>query len=608
MTKKKLIPAAGYLRKSRKGNNPDGTEVQEKSISQQKQEIKELAKREGFKVFKWYADPGVSGWKRGTKRPDFTKMLDEASRDRNFEAVLVDNVDRFSRAQVDEVQEDARHLRKAGVRWIVSAAQGRYDLGRNGNDIGEILRFTIAVWSAHEYSRQLGRRIALARRNRAAKGKRSGGIAPFGYENDGKGGLVFGPPGEVDTVRWIFDQFAKQSKSMNWIASQLNQKGITTKNGKKWYVQRIKEVLMRRVYAGDFIYNQKKSGEFFIVDKNQQVVAAPEGKRETWKHTDEGIFHTKDTHDPIVDRETFEIAQRRFESFKIRGSRKPREGGFALTGVLLCSHCGKPLYGCSPSERQREYRCPTNAKTGAGSCGYYVIKEQAVLDIVVEMMGKHFDKLNVTPLTSPTLDGTANVDQVKIEIEHTERKIDNAANVLIDEGHDKRTRELVNKKLEALYVELDDLNGELEELMVSGDSERDGEILLNWWNDFREEAVAVPITSSGSLKHAKAIARKTVKDTGHRTNPLTRTKQGWALKITQRAMNEALVSIGCEVKVTWDRVTKKCKNGSTVPRNVVTELNMKLGENVPSFCTVPVAEEYNGSRDAGRCGIHTDRD
>lgn len=605
----KLIPAAGYLRKSRKGENKDGSEVQEKSIPQQKKEITKLAEREGFRIVRWYADPGVSGWKRGAKRPDFHKMLTDADEHGDFQAVLCDNVDRFSRAEVDAVQEDARQLRMAGVRWIVSAAQGRYDLGCSGNDIGEILRFAVAVWSAHEFSRQLGRRIALARRNRAADGKRSGGIAPYGYANDGNGGLILGPANEVDAVRWMFDQFARQHRSMNWIASQLNEKGITTKNGKRWYVQRVKELLLRRVYAGDFTYNEKKSGEFFIIDKDHQVVPVPQGKRQPWKVTDEGVFYRQNTHEPIVDRDLFDAAQKRMQSFKLRGNRKPREGGFALTGILVCSHCGKPLYGCTPRPGQpREYRCPSNAKTGAGSCGYFAIREETVLDVVVQMMAKEFEKLKVDGPKPPTEDGTANVDHVKRDIEHTERKIDNATNLLIEDGHDERIKQSINQKLAGLYTELDDLRTELAELLANGDSDRDREILLGWWDDFRKDAVSIPIEGAAALARAKAIARKTIAKSDLRTSPLRKTKDGWTLKITQRAFNEALVSVGCEVRVTWERTVKKCRNGSTVPRNVVRELALKLGENMPSFCNAPVEAECNCSYVVGRCGIRMGKD
>ena len=69
--------------------------------------------------------------------------------------------------------------------------------------------------ACHEFSTRLSRRIANARLDAAKQGKRSGGQAPYGLANDGKGGLKLGNPKEVRWVRWIFDQFVKYFRSMN---------------------------------------------------------------------------------------------------------------------------------------------------------------------------------------------------------------------------------------------------------------------------------------------------------------------------------------------------------------------------------------------------------
>ena len=114
-----LIRAIAYCRKSTKGEQVDRhgrkKERQEKSIEQQRTEIKKLA-RDKYEIVAWRdQDKGVSGWKRGLRRPDFNKMLNEVS-ELKVEAILCDNLDRFSRASYDEVQEDVATLRRAGVR------------------------------------------------------------------------------------------------------------------------------------------------------------------------------------------------------------------------------------------------------------------------------------------------------------------------------------------------------------------------------------------------------------------------------------------------------------------------------------------------------------
>src|SRR5262245_14271116 len=114
----KLIPAVGYLRKSTKGERIDRhgnkRQRQEKSIDQQRNAILKLAKAGRYQIVRWYCDEGVSGWKRGARRPDFYRMLEDAKRG-DFKAVLTDDIDRFSRAKLSEVRADMLALVGSGV-------------------------------------------------------------------------------------------------------------------------------------------------------------------------------------------------------------------------------------------------------------------------------------------------------------------------------------------------------------------------------------------------------------------------------------------------------------------------------------------------------------
>ena len=109
---KKLVPAVAYLRKSTKGTRPDGSERQEKSISQQRTEIINLAKGR-YEIVRWLADEGVSGWKRNGKRPQFDQLLRDARERGDFTAILCDDLDRFSRAEVMEVVADLMRWRRS---------------------------------------------------------------------------------------------------------------------------------------------------------------------------------------------------------------------------------------------------------------------------------------------------------------------------------------------------------------------------------------------------------------------------------------------------------------------------------------------------------------
>ena len=256
MARKPLIPAVAYLRKSTKGKKSDGKERQEKSIPGQRGEIEKYAKANGFKIVREYVDEGISGWKRGDDRPQFKRMIREAEDRGDVQAVLCDDLDRFSRAEVMEVFSDLTSLAAAGVRKLACVNQGEYQLG--DNDIGRILKLLVDVHGSNEFSRKLGRRLSISRCNAAKKGKRSGGKSPFGYKNDGAGSLILDQD-ESPIVVKMFEDFLSGARSLRSIASDLNEQGLPSPRGLKWSGAAVRFMLTNRAYRGDFVYNLKKS-------------------------------------------------------------------------------------------------------------------------------------------------------------------------------------------------------------------------------------------------------------------------------------------------------------------------------------------------------------
>jgi DNA invertase Pin-like site-specific DNA recombinase len=322
-----LIPAVAYVRKSTKGERADGSQKQEKSLAQQRTEITKLATGR-FKILTWFEDEGISGWKRGAQRPDFQRMLDGV-KDLGAEAIICDNIDRFSRATNDDVQEDVGALRKAGVGRIVTANGGDFDLnaGRR-NDLSGIIMFAAAVWAAHDFSRNLGRRSALARRNTINEGKRPGGRIPYAWTADGKHSLKHGAPERVKVVGWIFDQFANKGQSLNWIADQLNHiKTIPAPMGKEWYVRTLKCLLANPVYVGEQVYGLKRNGQFYTTDDKGEVV-----ELETANGTPGKVWRRTKAYQAMVSAATFTKAQRRLVANATGRTRRKRL--HALSGLL----------------------------------------------------------------------------------------------------------------------------------------------------------------------------------------------------------------------------------------------------------------------------------
>ncbi len=88
MISKALMPAVIYVRMS--------SGKQEASPEQQREEIRKLAKRMGFEMIREYLDEAISGAETH-KRPDFVRMIDDAQKIGDFEAILCWDQDRFGR-------------------------------------------------------------------------------------------------------------------------------------------------------------------------------------------------------------------------------------------------------------------------------------------------------------------------------------------------------------------------------------------------------------------------------------------------------------------------------------------------------------------------------
>jgi DNA invertase Pin-like site-specific DNA recombinase len=601
--KRKVIIAVGYLRKST-------FEVRtEKSIADQKARIKPLNPTDPdaeYQIVKWYdKDKGVPGWKRGARRPDYFKLVNEL-KETGATAILVDDMDRFSRADEMEVVHDVQELReKHGVRYIHAVNQGCIDL----NDPQATWRIALAAMASHEFSTRLSRRIANARLDAAIHGKRSGGEAPYGFLMADEHGnpvppgpkrkgdpvgrrLIHGDPKQVKIVRWIFDQFANHHKSMNWIAAELNRQKVPARHGGKWYVATIKELLQRREYRGDFSYNGKKSGQFHIVNGHHEVVRVSpydEHQHKPWKITDEGRIIRERVYAPMTDPKLFDAAQERLAGFTLKGNRRPREGGYALCGILICDHCGKPMYGCHPTGRpERVYRCSTNAKTGCGTCGNYWIDETDILPFVIKLLGEeiHLLEKKLEPPKYPKKLKSQQDEKMEIEKQRDDLK----AKVTTATGSlmlttDKRTRQEMDAILTEMRNQLERLESELASDPTEVDlAEQRAQYAayVEWWrgNLSKVSHIQLPTTEAARKIYGSEDGRIP-----------------FFAQADQRAINEALHALGCEVRLRWTAESITLSSGKVQNRYTFERGRYRLGQRAGdvSFCNAQVAAACSGN-------------
>jgi DNA invertase Pin-like site-specific DNA recombinase len=553
-----LIPAVAYLRKSTRGERQDRQgrkrQKQEKSIEQQRAEVIKLAQRRGYAIIRWYEDEGISGWKRDAARPGFAQMLADARTRRDVRAIVTDDADRFSRATWRKCVRDVDDLAEAGIETISCVKDGDFRIA-DETDPGEAHRLVAIAMANHEYSRRLARRIAIARRNAAADGKRSGGPAPYGLVNDDAGGLAHGDAAKVAVVRWLFDQFGNHHRSLGWLAGDLNSRGVPPPRGQRWYQKSISVLLRQPAYRGDFQFNIGPRGQFFAIDAEGEVV-------ERAKLDGQGrIFRCVGAYAPVVEPALFDRVQERLAALAADPSRRNRGSSgasYALTGVLVCDHCGCPMYGAQiqrytgkgkkdqkpkPGKRSPTvYRCNGVGWYGNGTCRHYQVREGDILPFVLRLLGEEIDVMTMRThppdnLVTPIQARAARQAQLLQERQQLAERIDTAEDNLL-RVRDARTRQSLDAKVSALRDRLEQLDRELAATPTNPWLTNEEIDALNaWWDDFNATAVRMPINPD----NPEVVV--------YRLNPYE--DQPQRQLVSPLKVNDALRQLGCEVRLRW---------------------------------------------------------
>ena len=228
----------------------------EASIDDQVRLCKAHVEREGWQHVGTLSDAAISG--ASTLRPEYQKLL-EGARNRQFQVVVAEALDRLSRDQED-VAALFKQLTFAGVK-LVTLAEG---------EIGELHIGLKGTMNAL-FLKDLGQKVRRGLEGRVRDGRSGGGLC-YGYnvvrEFDGRGEPVHGGrtinEGEAIIVRRIFDAFAS-GRSPRGIAVELNAERVPGAHGKTWGPSTIygnwrrgTGLLNNELYVGKLVWNRQR--------------------------------------------------------------------------------------------------------------------------------------------------------------------------------------------------------------------------------------------------------------------------------------------------------------------------------------------------------------
>jgi DNA invertase Pin-like site-specific DNA recombinase len=370
------VRAATYYRMS--------DDRQEDSIDRQKSQLIPYAEKHGYVIVRDYTDEGISG-DVITKRKEFQRLLRDAQAGL-FDCILCDDKDRFGRFDSIDSGEIVAPLRRKGV-WLETVAQGRVDWESFAGRMSDaILQEAKLIEQA-----AISRRVLSGQLMRARRGQDTGGRPLYGYrrEPDAERVCRLVPDDrKAEAVRLIFKLY-DQGETLCAIAQELYQRGIPSPRGQThWTRSVLHRLLKNRRYTGDWTWGVHASGKRHRYAKDALRETRRAEKTQDTNPLDAWVV-IPDTHEPLVDREAFERVQARLRGNKARTTPIPGGGGFALSKMLVCGHCGCSLTGITFRGR-REYLCRGYIAYGRTYCTRNTVAEKPLVNVLIRKLQQTF--------------------------------------------------------------------------------------------------------------------------------------------------------------------------------------------------------------------------
>ena len=375
------LPVRLYARLSKDDGDAD---KESNSITNQLQMLRYHAKEKGFEVIGEYVDDGISG--TTFDRPDLNRMIKDAMEDTRPTGIMVKDMSRFGRNNAMFMYYVEEIFPNNDILFI--ALNDDVDTRFDEN---EMMPFK-SIMNEY-YARDTSKKIRSVKKTMALNGGFCGSFAPYGYMVDPKNKRqLLVDPETAPTVKRIFE-LSKQGNSVHQIARALCEDGILiprayramkngtldTSNGFKfptdWVGKNVKMILENQVYLGHMVSHKTQTKSF----KNKKLVSVP---KEEW-------IIVRNTHEAIVDEETFELVQK-FISVKKRPNKTGRPNMFV--GLVKCPDCGRNMAFSNPNGREPRFRCRTYARN-SNLCTTHAISYDALQQIVMGDIQKHIKSM-----------------------------------------------------------------------------------------------------------------------------------------------------------------------------------------------------------------------
>jgi len=266
------------------------------TIETQKRLLADYAKREGWEIFDWYVDDGITGTSIEA-RTAFTKLLRDAEA-RKFDLLLVTDTDRLTRSDDPRQRAFIEFVLKDNGIKIAVANTG--ELLNLDDPMHELFHY-IKSWYAKEDRKKILQKTLQGKKTKILQGKHLF-KTPYGYRKSEDGTLLI-EESEAKIIRRIYSCYLK-GKSMYNAAEEMNAEGLFRRGRFRWTAGQISPLLKNTLYKGEF---RCKWGSFPVPS--------------------------------IVDEQTWQAARQQAISNTSFAKRRTKRD-YLLRSIMYCGYCG----------------------------------------------------------------------------------------------------------------------------------------------------------------------------------------------------------------------------------------------------------------------------
>ncbi len=396
--------------------------------------------------------------------------------------VITKDLSRLGRDYIETGEYIEKWFPEQNVRYV-SVTDG-IDTFANNNGNNDIAPFKSILNDM--YSKDLSKKIKTALSTMQKQGKWVGGKTALGYIRDpnDKNHLIICEE-ETETVKTIFNMVVN-GNGINQIRNYLNKNKIPTANQLRynkpsfWENKAIKNILTNQVYIGNTVQNKRSR----ISYKNRKLRANP---KEEW-------VIVENTHEPIIDKVTFEKVQKMNISQKYQ--RNEKKNHYLLDGLLICYECKHKIGVKNGRNRHRYMVCNYYRKNSkVGLCTSHGFSYDELEEKIVKYIKELFSNIDR--------------EKLKLDIENDKAKYDyNEMLKKLEMGI-----KLTQDNLDKMYI--DKLNNKVSETMY----ERISQKLINEIKEKEEEYIRIKELNKGGNREDDKEIEKTVKDFLSLENP-----------------------------------------------------------------------------------------